>query len=70
MSDKTIFILVPFVAIVVMVSAVLLFQGCNLIEVNMVQRAVIEDGEGISHRSLETNLEEENNQMELVVPLR
>ena len=55
---------------VLLLSVMILFTGCQLIEINIVQRAVIESGEDLSSESLDHNLREETSQMRLVVPLK
>ena len=55
---------------VLLLSIMILFAGCQLIEINIVQRAVIESGEDVSSESLDHNLKEETSQMKLVVPLK
>ena len=55
---------------VLLLSVIMLFAGCQLIEINIVQRAVIESGEDLSSESLDHNLREETSQMRLVVPLK
>ena len=48
----------------------IVFTGCTLAEINIVNRTVLENGEGVSSNNLESNLEEETNKMELLVPLK
>jgi len=45
-------------------------NGCTFAEINIVQRAVIEDGQGITHQSADKALREESNKMELIVPIK
>jgi len=47
-----------------------LLSGCHLVEVNMVQRATLEEGSGITSSQQDTTLDREENSMELVVPLK
>ena len=47
-----------------------LMAGCNLIEVNMVQRAIIEDGDGIASSHLNKAVKQESDSMKLVVPIK
>jgi len=53
-----------------LVVTVTIVVGCNLIEVNMVQRSTMAEGKGITSTQQDTSLDEEQNNMELIVPLR
>ncbi len=44
--------------------------GCTFIELNMVQRAIIEDGDGTSNSHLDKAIKQESDSMELVVPIK
>ena len=46
--------------------------GCHIVEVNMVQRAIIEEGDGIAstHENAESIAKQESDAMEIVVPLK
>ncbi len=48
------------------------FASCHIVEVNMVQRAIIEEGDGIAstHENAESIAKQESEAMELVVPLK
>ena len=50
----------------------LVFVGCHIIEVNMVQRSILEDGDGTnnSHSNLEKKYRQESDSMKLIVPIK
>ncbi len=50
--------------------SLILFQGCNLLEVNMVQRSTLSNGEKVSSSQNDTTVDEEEDSMRLVVPLK
>ncbi len=52
--------------------AVFLFTGCTpWIEINIVQRSSVQDdGQGTSTSSVDTNFDEEETTMELIVPIK
>ncbi len=47
-------------------------MGCHIVEVNMVQRAIIEEGDGIAstHENAEKSDRQESDAMQFVVPLK
>jgi len=47
-----------------------IFGGCNLLEVNMVQRSTLSNGEKVSSSQNDTTVDEEEDSMRLVVPLK
>ncbi len=51
---------------------VMFLTGCHIVEINMVQRAIIEEGDGIAstHENAESIAKQESDAMELVVPLK
>ena len=52
------------------IAFILFIHGCQFIEINIVQRAVIEKGQGLSTSSVDKTLKKESDQMELIVPLK
>jgi len=46
--------------------------GCHIVEVNMVQRAIIEEGDGIAstHENAEQSDRKDSDAMQFVVPLK
>jgi len=47
---------------------VLMLASCQLLEINIVQRSVMESGESLNSSSLDTD--KETTDMELIVPIR
>ncbi len=55
----------------IVVVVALVVTGCTpWIEINIVQRSAMQDGTGTSTSSVDTNLEEDETKMELIVPLK
>ena len=71
-THKTLKKLLNVSIILVMFASPLLITGCHLVEINMVQRAIIEEGDGIAstHENAESIAKHESDAMELVVPLK
>ncbi len=60
------------VVLLIMVSIAIALAGCSFIdlEVNMVQRATLADGEDITSHQKDTNFDDEDDTMEIIVPIK
>ncbi len=52
------------------IAFIIFLQGCQLLEINIVQRSLLTDGQGIESSSVETNLRKEESNMKFAVPLK
>jgi len=70
MKDLT--FIVGSVVVTVIVSALIasMLVGCTFIELNMVQRAIIEDGDGIASSHRDKAVKQESDSMKLIVPIK
>ena len=53
-----------------LVATVAIVAGCNLIEVNMVQRSTMDSGDGATSSRQEVTSDEEQDKLELIVPMK
>ncbi len=52
------------------VVASVMFSGCSFAEINIVQRSLMEEGQGISSSSIDSKVLEEESKMQLIVPIK
>ena len=45
-------------------------SGCNLVEINMVQRSTMDSGDGATSNRQEVTSDEDEDKLELIVPLK
>ena len=60
------------IILVMFITPLTMVTGCHLVEINMVQRAIIEEGDGIAstHENAESLAKHESDAMQFVVPLK
>jgi len=64
----TVSMVIGMVAISVMIA--MMMQACQLMEINIVQRATVSDGDGTSSMQHDATAKHEEDSMKLIVPLR
>ena len=59
------------IVLAMLIIAVLVWaSGCNLVEINMVQRSTMDSGDGVTSSRQEVISDEDEDKLELIVPIK
>ena len=70
MNDKVNILLTMLIVVVIGGATMLVFTSCQLMEINIVQRATVSEGDGTSSMQHDATARQEEDSMKLIVPFK